>query len=487
MPPYVLIEGKLKLQVLFQNEDGAVWKTYKKPFTVRGSINAVDDIPDKEDFIADAQKVLDEILNVGASVLRVTATKDYTGKFTASHNAEQIAEHVNGGGTAVLFYGAYLLQLSMIHRVAGADGVSSVSSVDFTTIYNKNVSAGFDDHPEIYTISVSKSGNCHLVTKQCAHKSEVESLAADLEELKAQGVGSNTLTVVGYSNPAHFSHTVEQIYEHVRNFGAVELIQDRYALYQLARVMMAYNDDGTLSPSYAVFYCVDEISSKARLNRLLLKKDGTCETEYIPIASASDVDTAIRSIQTEMQGLALDVTELEDDVKELKEKGGNVTVDYELNPESLNPVANAVVTAYFIGFAEAVADAFDNVLEDTADLGERANDAEVRLDKIDEQMGDIDAALDAIIAIQEELIGVTLITFTIDGIEYQAEEGMSLVDWAESAYSNNAYAAITDSGLEYTYIYRRDNGRVVSDGPHNTPIDASKPITQGAVYYNSDD
>lgn len=59
VPPYVLVEGKLKMQVLFQNESGAIWKSYKKPFTVRPSINAEEDIPDKEDFIAEAQKVLD--------------------------------------------------------------------------------------------------------------------------------------------------------------------------------------------------------------------------------------------------------------------------------------------------------------------------------------------------------------------------------------------------------------------------------------------
>ena len=65
VPPYVLCEGKLKMQVLFQNADGAIWKSYKKPFTVRPSINAVDEIPEKEDFITEAQKLLDEIASGG--------------------------------------------------------------------------------------------------------------------------------------------------------------------------------------------------------------------------------------------------------------------------------------------------------------------------------------------------------------------------------------------------------------------------------------
>jgi hypothetical protein len=54
-------EGKLEVQVVFQNADSEIWKTYVKEFAVRYSINAVDDIPDKQDFITEAQKMLDEL------------------------------------------------------------------------------------------------------------------------------------------------------------------------------------------------------------------------------------------------------------------------------------------------------------------------------------------------------------------------------------------------------------------------------------------
>lgn len=54
-------EGKLEVQVVFQNADNEIWKTYTKEFAVRYSINAVDDIPDKQDFITEAQKLLDEL------------------------------------------------------------------------------------------------------------------------------------------------------------------------------------------------------------------------------------------------------------------------------------------------------------------------------------------------------------------------------------------------------------------------------------------
>ena len=54
-------EGKLEVQILFQNENNEIWKSYVKEFVVRYSINATDDIPDKQDFITEAQKLLDEL------------------------------------------------------------------------------------------------------------------------------------------------------------------------------------------------------------------------------------------------------------------------------------------------------------------------------------------------------------------------------------------------------------------------------------------
>ena len=54
-------EGKLEVQVIFQNENNEIWKSYVKEFVVRYSINATDDIPEKQDFITEAQKLLDAI------------------------------------------------------------------------------------------------------------------------------------------------------------------------------------------------------------------------------------------------------------------------------------------------------------------------------------------------------------------------------------------------------------------------------------------
>ena len=62
VPQYLLIEnGEIKVQLVFEKSNGTVWKSSKKRYTILKSINAVDDIPDKEDFITVAQRLIDEL------------------------------------------------------------------------------------------------------------------------------------------------------------------------------------------------------------------------------------------------------------------------------------------------------------------------------------------------------------------------------------------------------------------------------------------
>lgn len=61
---------------------------------------------------------------------------------------------------------------------------------------------------------------------------------------------------------------------------------------------------------------------------------------------------------------------------------------------------------------------------------------------------------DVVVSIVEDSGGATLITFTIEGIEYQAEEGMTWEQWCASEYNTNVYTIdssnshVTD-GLNY--------------------------------------
>lgn len=73
-------EGKLEVQVVFQNADNEIWKTYVKEFAVRYSINATDDIPDKQDFITEAQKTLDEAMAIATNVEKRANAGEFNGK-----------------------------------------------------------------------------------------------------------------------------------------------------------------------------------------------------------------------------------------------------------------------------------------------------------------------------------------------------------------------------------------------------------------------
>ena len=60
------------------------------------------------------------------------------------------------------------------------------------------------------------------------------------------------------------------------------------------------------------------------------------------------------------------------------------------------------------------------------------------------RFGDIESALDAILAIQNELTGetpVVTITFTIDGTVYTANDGMTWGEWIDSKYNTDGFIA----------------------------------------------
>ena len=54
-------KGQLKVQVVLQDENGEVWKSTIKSYGVNPSINATDDIENKDDFITEAQRLLNEV------------------------------------------------------------------------------------------------------------------------------------------------------------------------------------------------------------------------------------------------------------------------------------------------------------------------------------------------------------------------------------------------------------------------------------------
>ena len=72
--PYILSEnGEIEVQLVLQKESGEIWKSSIKKYKNQISINAVDEIPEKEDFITEGQKVLDALSQEVAEIADILA------------------------------------------------------------------------------------------------------------------------------------------------------------------------------------------------------------------------------------------------------------------------------------------------------------------------------------------------------------------------------------------------------------------------------
>ena len=94
--PYLLTDGgEITVQVVLQNEDGGVWKSSSKKFLNRYSINAFnDEIPEKEDFMYEAQKVLNELSKEVGEIAEILANNTAFAERVASVFNSYVDEEV---------------------------------------------------------------------------------------------------------------------------------------------------------------------------------------------------------------------------------------------------------------------------------------------------------------------------------------------------------------------------------------------------------
>lgn len=88
---YVLtVDGEVKAQAVLQTNDGQIWKSSIKRYTNQNSINALEEIPEKEDFISEIQKLLDEVKqHIGKSAYDYAKDGGYKG------TEEEFAQDIN--------------------------------------------------------------------------------------------------------------------------------------------------------------------------------------------------------------------------------------------------------------------------------------------------------------------------------------------------------------------------------------------------------
>ena len=73
------------------------------------------------------------------------------------------------------------------------------------------------------------------------------------------------------------------------------------------------------------------------------------------------------------------------------------------------------------------------------------------------------------------------ISFTIDGVEYQAEEGMTWAEWLESPYSTGADLYIN----VYGSIKTREDMCIASEMDQGTPQNTNNFLINGEEYFSS--
>lgn len=80
------------------------------------------------------------------------------------------------------------------------------------------------------------------------------------------------------------------------------------------------------------------------------------------------------------------------------------------------------------------------------------------------------------------VVGPTMITFTIEGVEYQAEEGMTLGEWVASSYNTAGF--YNPDGT--TQVKTADDSEYVcTQDTMNYPADTSYALSDGSVLYTA--
>lgn len=75
---------------------------------------------------------------------------------------------------------------------------------------------------------------------------------------------------------------------------------------------------------------------------------------------------------------------------------------------------------------------------------------------------------------------VTLISFTIDGTSYQAEEGMTWIEWINSDYSQGEFS-IRDLGSYFIIIHSKDSGKFDNQHEYHTNEEGQMLDYQGNI------
>ena len=97
---YLLTDaGEIKVQAVLITDGGKTWKSSKKKYHIQKSINALEDVPNKEDFMSGLQRLVNELdgnfENIVNEALNRLPDGDYENIVNAVLNRLPIAEEVS--------------------------------------------------------------------------------------------------------------------------------------------------------------------------------------------------------------------------------------------------------------------------------------------------------------------------------------------------------------------------------------------------------
>lgn len=128
--------GNIEVQLVLQDEDGYIWKSTVKKFVVLKSVDAVEEIPEKEDFISRAQALLDEV--------------------------EQVLKYQSGSvsiGSVTLLASGWVGTESPYSQVVTIDGATEYSKIDLNptpeqlaVFHNKDVTFVTENEDGVITV-----------------------------------------------------------------------------------------------------------------------------------------------------------------------------------------------------------------------------------------------------------------------------------------------------------------------------------------------
>lgn len=80
-------------------------------------------------------------------------------------------------------------------------------------------------------------------------------------------------------------------------------------------------------------------------------------------------------------------------------------------------------------------------------------------------------------------VGVTLISFTINDVAYQAETGMTWKEWIDSTYNTDGFYYDGDGTQNNCYVRSRNNVQAVRELERDVSVRATDVIVEHLDYY----